>query len=619
MSACQNKKSIENTDSKPSLTISDTMRDWHTQSNPYQVHLNHLNLDITVDFDLHTIKGKATWFLDSTKKNADILLLDTRDLEIEKVTFPDGSPANFQLKESVPFLGQALRIDLKQNTRSVTIFYQTKKEATALQWLNPTQTFGKNAPFLYTQSESIYARSWIPSPDGPGIRFTYDATVQVPVGLMALMSAENPQKKSSDGKYTFKMDQPIPAYLMALAVGDVEFKTIDQRTGVYAEPAILEKAYHEFEDVGKMVHTAEKLYGPYRWGRYDILVLPSGFPLGGMENPKLTFCTPTILAGDKSLVNLIAHELAHSWSGNLVTNATWNDFWLNEGFTVYFERRITEAQHGKDYVDMLWELGHQDLKATVEELGTDSKDTWLRLYLKDRDPDIGLTDVAYEKGSAFLHLIERTVGREKFDSFLNKYFDMHAFQSIHTSQFLDYLQKNLLKDNEDWKNTIRINEWVYGPGIPNNFPMPERKRFEKVEAQIAAFQNGTPAAQLTTANWSTYEWLHFLRQLPYPIALAQMKDLDASFNFTKIENSEIADVWFLQSIRSNYAASYPEMKYFLIHTGRSKFLEPLYKALMATPNGSKTAKDIYAIAKENYHPLAQKEVEQILYPKKTQE
>src|SRR6185437_10119480 len=318
------------------------------------------------------------------------------------------------LDSPIQFLGSRLNIPINDNSLNVTVFYKTGKNATALQWLNPQQTHDKTHPFLYTQSESIFARTWVPCPDGPGIRFTYTARVTVPKGLMALMSAENTQQVSDSGIYHFKMDNPIPAYLMALAVGDVAFRSIDNRTGVYAEPGMVDKVRWEFEDVGKMVSTAEKLYGPYRWGRYDVLVLPPGFPIGGMENPRLTFATPTVIAGDRSLVSLVAHELAHSWSGNLVTNATWDDFWLNEGFTDYFERRIMEALKGNDYSDMLWDLGYQDLVDNVNELGPTSKDTWLKLDLKGRDPDDGLTDIPYEKGSHFLKLIENSVGRDRF-------------------------------------------------------------------------------------------------------------------------------------------------------------------------------------------------------------
>ncbi len=426
------------------------------------------------------------------------------------------------------------------------------------------------------------------------------------------MSAENPQQKSADGVYTFKMDKPVPAYLMALAAGDIAFRAVDGRTGVYAEPSMLAKAHKELEDMGTMVHTAENLYGPYRWGRYDVLILPSGFPIGGMENPRLTFSTPTILAGDKSLVNLIAHELAHNWSGNLVTNATWNDFWLNEGFTVYFERRITEATYDKDYADMLWELGYQDLSATVNDLGKDSKDTWLKLDLKGRDPDAGLTDVAYEKGAAFLYLIERTVGREHMDKFLRGYFDSHAFKTITTEDFLVYLYDNLLKQNAEWQKKIDIDAWVYAPGIPAGYPRADQVRFKKAEAQSTAFGNGTPAAQLQTKGWSTWEWMHFLRRLPQDLSVEKMADLDQAFHFTQTGNSEIADLWFLQSVRSRYEVAYPAMKAFLYVTGRQKFLEPLYKAMIATPEGTVMAKEIYQKARPNYHPLAQKTMDEIL-------
>lgn len=591
--------------------ISKEEKDWHTLSNADSVKVKHLSLDIQVDFDQRKIKGSAHWDFEFLK-NSSSIVFDTHDLTIDSVVLDDGTKAAFTKGSNDDILGAALRVPVSSKNKALTIYYQTGSHPIALQWLSPAQTFGKKKPFLYTQSESIYARSWIPCQDGPGIRYTYDAKVKVPQGLLALMSAENPQQKSADGNYSFTMDKPVPAYLMALAVGDIAFAPVDNRTGVYAEPVMLSKARTELGDLGTMVHTAEQLYGPYRWGRYDVLVLPSGFPIGGMENPRLTFCTPTILAGDKSLVNLIAHELAHSWSGNLVTNATWNDFWLNEGFTVYFERRITEATYNKDYVDMLWELGYQDMAASVKELGPKSRDTWLKLDLKGRDPDVGLTDIAYEKGAAFLYLIEKTVGRENMDKFLRDYFDSHAFLTINTEQFIVYLYDHLLKQNEDWRKKINVDAWVYAPGIPANCLRADKVRFKKVEALTAAFVAGTPAAKLDTRDWSTYEWLHFLRGLPKDLKTDKMQELDHTFHFTQTGNSEIADLWFLLSVRSKYEPAYPAMKQFLYVTGRQKFLEPLYKAMKETPEGTKMAKEIYAVARPNYHPLAQKTIDEIL-------
>jgi leukotriene-A4 hydrolase len=603
--------SDKNTAITTTASTADKLKDWHTYANADSAIVTHLNLDIEVDFEHKKIKGSATWDI-KNKLNASSIVFDNQDLGIDSIVLGDGSKATFEVGQKDLILGAPLRVQLKPNIEKLTIYYQTGAHPIALQWLSPAQTFGKKSPFLYTQSESIYARSWIPCQDGPGIRYTYQAQVKVPTGLMALMSAENPQQKSANGIYQFVMDKPVPAYLMALAVGDIAFKAVGDRAGVYAEPVLLPKAYKELDDLDGMIKTAEQLYGPYRWGRYDVLVLPSGFPIGGMENPKLTFSTPTILAGDKSLVNLIAHELAHNWSGNLVTNATWNDFWLNEGFTVYFERRITEATYGKDYADMLWELGYQDMQYTVTQLGDTSKDTHLKLDLKGRDPDIGLTDIAYEKGAAFLLLIERTVGRSNMDTFLRNYFDHYAFKTINTEEFIVYLYDNLLKKNPEWVKKINIESWVYHAGIPADCPRADKLRFGKAEAQSAAFIAGKSADQLETKGWSTFEWLHFLRHLPNTLSIAQMSDLDRKYHYTQSGNSEIVDVWFLKAIQTGYTAAFPKMKQFLYVTGRQKFLEPLYAEMMKTTQGAKMAQEIYTIARPNYHPLAQKTIDEML-------
>jgi len=607
LSACGDNKPA---DTKHTAAADTTMaKDLHTQSNAGQISMQQLNLDIRVDFEHQQIAGSAAWTISNDRKQ-DTLRLDTYDLTIDSV-WADGKKVNHSLGQMVTHLGSALSVPITPETRRVTVFYKTGKGARALQWLTPQQTLGKTQPFLYTQSESIYARSWIPSPDGPGIRFRYNARVTVPKNLLALMSADNPQQTNDSGVYHFKMDIPVPAYLMALAVGDLRFKAVDQRTGVYAEPNMLDKAAWELADMGKMVNTAEQLYGPYRWGRYDVLVLPPGFPIGGMENPKLTFATPTIIAGDRSLVNLIAHELAHNWSGNLVTNATWNDFWLNEGFTVYFERRISEAMNDKSYADMLWELGYQDLEAAVEDLGKDSKDTHLKLDLTGRDPDDGLTDIAYEKGALLLRLIENSVGRERFDRFLRKYFDEHAFKTITTEQFLAYLNDNLIKGDKPLETKLDINAWVYGPGIPGNAPHADRVRFAKVDAERTKFLNGTPPAQLATKEWSTHEWLHFLRKLPKPLKPEQMAALDNGFHFTQTGNSEIADLWFVMSVTAGYKTAYPAMDHFLSQVGRRKFLEPLYEAMMASHQEA-MAIDIYGKYRKNYHPLAQMTLDKMI-------
>ncbi|MCX6352970.1 MAG: M1 family metallopeptidase, partial [Bacteroidetes bacterium] len=508
----------------------------------------------------------------------------------------------FELMTEVPFLGKPLRVSITPETKTITIFYHTSPDAAAVQWLSPNQTAGGKQPFMFTQSQAILARTWLPCQDGPGIRFTYDATVQVPADLMALMSATNPQQKSADGVYSFKQVQAIPSYLMALAVGDIEFKSIDARTGVYAEPVTLEKAAYEFAEMGQMVAAAEKLYGPYRWGRYDVIVLPPSFPFGGMENPELTFATPTILAGDRSLTSLVAHELAHSWSGNLVTNATWNDFWLNEGFTVYFERRIMESLYGKSYAEMLTLLGYQDLMETMEDLGRDTAATHLKLNLIGKDPDDGMNSIAYEKGYFLIVNIEEKYGRERLDAFLNKYFASHAFHSMTTEDFLTYLDAELLHGDANFMAEIK--GWIYKPGIPSSIKKVSSERFEKVNAQVADFAGGKAAATLNTKDWSSHEWLHFIRHLPQPMSLEKMHELDEAFHFTTSGNCELLDAWFEHAIHNKYAVAYPAMKKFLNSVGRRKFLLPLYKEMLKTPEGKAMAMEIYKDSRPNYHSVA---------------
>jgi leukotriene-A4 hydrolase len=585
-------------------------KETHTLSNADSITMKHLSLDIAVSFGQKRISGKADWTIEN-KLSCPQLHLDNYGLKIDSVAL-DGIKAPFTVSPAAAHLGSQLGIPIKRDTKQVSIWYATTDSARALQWLTPEQTMSKTKPFLYTQSESIYARSWVPCADGPGIRFTYDARVTVPKGLMALMSAENPQAVNDSGIYHFRMNNPVPAYLMALAVGNISFKSIDARTGVYAEPAMIDKARAEFEEVGKMVTTAESLYGPYRWDRYDVLVLPPGFPIGGMENPRLTFCTPTIIAGDRSLVNLIAHELAHNWSGNLVTNATWNDIWMNEGFTVYFERRITEAMTDKSYVDMLWELGYQDLEEEVKTFGKDSlNDTWLKLKLDGRDPDEGLSDIPYEKGSLFLWLIERNVGREKFDVFLKEYFSSHAFKTITTEEFLAYLRANLIKGDKALEDKLNINAWVYGPGIPANCPRADSARFSKVNTERTRFLAGTIPAQLSTTSWTTHEWLHFLRKMPESLTTAQMTALDAQYHFTQSGNSEMADLWYILSARHHYEPAYKAMETFLSRVGRQKFLMPLYEELVKSGQQA-IATRIYNQYRLNYHPLTQTKLDKIV-------
>ena len=586
------------------------MRDVHSFARPDEAAVKHLALNLTVDFDRKQLDGSAK--LQIENRGARELWLDTNGLMIKRVTLDSGKEAKFTLGEPVKYLGRPLTIPIEPSTKSVEIEYGSSPDAAAVQWLTPEQTAGGKHPFLFTQSQAILARTWVPIQDTPGVRITYEATIRVPRGLMALMSAENPTEVSKDGVYRFRMPQAIPSYLLALAVGDIAFRPLGRNCGVYAEKPVIESAAYELADTQKMIEAAEKLYGPYRWGQYDVLVLPPSFPFGGMENPRLTFATPTILAGDRSLVSLVAHELAHSWSGNLVTNATWNDFWLNEGFTTYFERRIMEAVYGRDYSEMLSRLGMQDLLQTVVELGAGSADTHLLLNLEGKDPDDAANKLAYEKGYFFLRLIEETVGRSTFDAYLRDYFDRHAFQSMTTEAFVDDLRKNLLARSPGAEQRINIEQWVNGPGVPANAPRVKSNAFEKVEEQARAFQSGTPASKLATSKWSTHEWIHFLRHLPPSLTREQMQDLDRAFKFTQSGNSEILHEWLLQAIPHRYDAANEALERFLTKQGRRKFLKPLYQKLSENEEGMQRARKIYEKARPTYHAVSRGTIDGIL-------
>ena len=582
--------------------------DKHSFSEPHNVRTTHLDLDVKVDFETERISGIANYTIENINGSKE-LILDANELRIDKVT-SGGKDCAFKLTEKDSILGQGLIIEIEKGAKQVAIHYQSAPNSKALQWLNPKQTAGKKHPFLFTQSQAILARTWLPCQDSPGVRFSYTAKVQVPAELLAVMSAENPTEKNTEGIYTFKMEQAIPAYLMALGVGNLEFQNLGEHTGIYAEPEMIEKAAYEFAETENMLEIAESMYGKYAWDRYDMLLLPPSFPFGGMENPRLTFVTPTILAGDRSLTALIAHELAHSWSGNLVTNKTWDDFWLNEGFTVYFERRIMERMEDKDYADMLALLGKQDLEREVESLGHNHKDTHLKLDLLQRDPDDGMTDIAYEKGFFLLRLIEETVGRKQFDFFLNNYFTENAFKVMDTEEFIVYINEKLLDTDIEAKEKIRLEEWIYRAGIPDNCPEVNSTKFKNVDNAIHSFEKGYPLANINSAKWSSHEWLHFLRKLPKDSSLKDLKKLDTAFEFTTSGNSEILNAWFQLTIPTGYKAADNALEGFLMTVGRRKFLQPLYEALyMKDPL---RAKRIYKNARENYHSVSTQTLDAIV-------
>ena len=586
----------------------------------------HLILDLSANFEetrgrllipARTLSGSVELHLERRDPAATELVLDTRDLTISSASAAIGSGAwvetAFKLDAATPAFGSALRITMPPGADRVKIFYVTSPEARGLQWLSPEQTASRKHPFLFSQAQSIQARSFIPLQDLPGVRATYDATLHVPKELVAVMAAEMVPGTPGSGVFKFKMPQPIPSYLIALAVGDLTFKSMGPRTGVWAEPGTVEAAAREFDDTEKMIAATEALYGPYRWGRYDLLVLPPSFPFGGMENPRLTFATPTVIAGDKSLVSLIAHELAHSWSGNLVTNATWPDFWLNEGFTTYLERRIIEAVYGKARAEMEAMIGAADLADSRSTL-TVARDKTLLPDMTGRDPDDAYSSVPYEQGALFLRFLEARYGRAEFDAFLRKWFDGHAFQSVTTDQFLAFLKTQLMEKRPGVVTDAEVQEWLRAEDVPKSAVLAKSDAFIKVEQARDAFLAGGPTRALAEASrgWSAQEWMHFVDSLPRKLTTAQMKALDAEFNFTHSTNAEIAHAWYRLAIATRYTAAYGAMEEYMIRIGRRKLIVPLYRDLAVTAEGKALASRIFAKAKDGYHSIARTSVEQIL-------
>ncbi|KQY83701.1 MULTISPECIES: M1 family metallopeptidase [unclassified Brevundimonas] len=602
-------------------------RDTHTYARPEIAHVRHVALDLTADFRAHTLAGTASLDIQG-RPGANEVVLDVKNLDIRNVTDAAGAPLQYETGASDPIKGQPLTVRFPAlaagEKRRIVVAYSTRPDAAALQWLTPSQTAGGQKPYLFSQGQAILTRTWVPTQDSPGIRQTYDARIVAPADLRVVMSAQQLTPEGEDAgpgmkAWRFRMTNPVPPYLIAIGVGDLAFAAIDERTGVFTEPSRLEAARAELAPTAAMVDAAERLYGPYRWGRYDLLVLPPSFPFGGMENPRLTFATPTIIAGDQSLVSLVAHELAHSWSGNLVTNATWNDMWLNEGFTVYFENRIMEALYGEDRALMLRALGWGDLQ--TEMAGLPAADTRLHLDLEGRDPDEGLTDVAYEKGAAFLFTIERIVGRERFDAWLKSYFERNAFRPMTTDLFLQDIRTHLIAGDAALERQLMMDAWIYQPGMPSNWQPPVSGAFGPVDAAARAFfADKGPASAIPWAGWSTQERQRFLAWRPSGLrdgadwlTDAQLADLESSLNLRNEGNAEVLFAWLQIAVQHRYQAAVPTLENFLTTMGRRKFVLPLFTSLWAEGDwGRPIATRIYARARPGYHPVTTGSVDAVV-------
>ncbi len=606
----------------------DPAHDYFSFANTREFSTRHLDLDLEVDFAATELRGSVVLHMNRIVPEAKQLVLDSRGLVIGAVQLlqpgGDALDLDYRLGESDPVMGEPLVIELPDDFTSpgefrLRIEYHTGPNASALMWLPAELTAGGAHPFMFTQSQSIHARSWVPLQDTPGMRVTYEATIHTPPQLLAVMSADNDPLAGvpgaeRKGEYHFSMPQPIPSYLLALAVGNLSFAPFGPDTGVYAEPEVLPAAAWEFADTQNMLDAAEATYGPYRWGRYDLLILPPSFPFGGMENPRLSFITPSLLAGDRSLVSVIAHELAHSWSGNLVSNKTWRDIWLNEGTTSYVESRLMEVLYGKERSDEERLLSYQDLQESLATVPSEMQA--LAPVFSQGDPDVGQGTLHYSKGALFLENLEARFGREVFDAYMAAYFNHFAMQSISSEQFLDYIDTNLLQQHPGIYTREQVEEWLYQPGVPATALLPTSASLDSAAAAARNWSSGElPSSELPFDTWSPQATVYFIKALPPDLSTGQLTELDELLGLSQSRNAEIGRTWFTQVAARRHLPAYEAMRTYLGRYGRTRLIEPVYAALVANGEDAEWARATFEELKGGYHPLTVVKIEHLFAPK----
>jgi leukotriene-A4 hydrolase len=605
----------------PILTSADAKDPW-TFAEPEVARVTHVALDLALDFEARQVAGTAT--LDVlAAAGAEKVVLDSQGLLISQVTDGDGAPLAFTLGDEVEGKGRPLEIAIvpaeAPGPRRIVIEYASGPDAAALQWLAPEQTAGGKLPYLLSQGQPTLNRSWIPTQDSPGIRQTWEARIVAPEPLTVVMSglsAGEPELFATARRaFRFEMDKPVAPYLIAIAAGDIAFRELGPRSGVWTEPSMLDAAAAELADTEKMIDAAEALYGPYRWGRYDMIVLPPAFPYGGMENPVMTFLTPTFIAGDKSLNGIVAHELAHSWSGNLVTNANWADSWLNEGFTSYFENRIMEVLYGSHRASQEAALSFADMEEVLTEKGRDHPVTSLHLPPAEAVPDGGEAGIVYDKGALFLRTVEGIVGREKFDAWLRQWFDNHAFEPATSAMMLADMRANLVKGDAELERRLMLDEWVYQPGLPANAAQPLPTAFAEVDAAAAQYPSSRTVDPELWAGWTTAERLRLIAKLPEELGTEELARLDRDLGLSGSGNNEVLFAWLELALANRYEPAVPVAEAFLARVGRRKFVLPLFEVLMKEAEwGEPIARRIYAKTRPSYHAVTQGSVDEVVKP-----
>ncbi|MEM1132760.1 MAG: M1 family metallopeptidase [Pseudomonadota bacterium] len=617
--ACSTVSTAENRPEIAPILTSEQARDELTYARPLESRVTHVDLDLTLDFDARRVAGSATLDIVAAPE-ANQIILDSNGLLVASVTDQAGNALDFTIGEDLGQVGAPFTIRFDEDSgaapEKITINYASGPDAVALQWLSPEQTAGGEKPFMFSQGQAILNRSWIPTQDSPGIRQSWEARITAPEDLNVVMSGilQGEAEPAGEGmhRFFFTMDKTVPPYLIAIAVGDIAFAELGPRSGVWAEPSMLETAKAELVDTEAMIDAAEAIYGPYRWGRYDMIVLPPSFPYGGMENPVMTFLTPTFIAGDRSNTGLVAHELAHSWSGNLVTYASWSDGWLNEGVTSYFESRISESVFGKKRAEQEYALSYGSLVAMVEERGADNPVTAMRTP-DSITPFDTAGEAIYDKGTVFLRTVEQIIGREKFDSWMRGWFDRHAFQPATSEMYLREIREGLIKGDAELEAKLMLDEWIYGTGIPSNAAKPDPQAFAAVDSAAKAYADSRTLPVESWTSWTGAEQMRFMRKLPETLSAEELTALDDALGVSKTGNNEVLFLWLEAALRNQYQPAVPQAEAFLSRIGRNKFVAPLYKALSEQGEwGMAIAKPLYAQTRAGYHSYTRSQVDPLV-------
>lgn len=582
-----------------------SVSDPHSFYAPHQPKIVHIDWLATVCFEFSVLACSATIRFERGGETS----LDLRGIVIEKIVAADGAPISYVVHPEIPVRGSQLSLFVPDDHPIVTIWYQTSVNASGLQWLTPEQASSAH-PYLFSVGECIHARSFLPCQDTPSVRFTYTAELTVPRALRGLMAARHLGGHENDEWVAecYEMPVPVPSYLFAFAVGEIEGRDITPRTTVYASPDLVEVAASEFAAVGSFLSAAEELFGPYDWERFDLLLLPWSFPYGGMENPRLAFLTPTLITGDGSLVSVVIHELMHSWTGNVVTNATWGDFWLNEGWTTYAEWRVNERVYGTDLMHLHVALRGRGLERDLRRFEEEGRAEFTALATGipgTVDPDDVFSQVPYGKGALFLMALEQCVGRQRFDLFIREYLGAFRFKSITTKQFLAFTARELPGALE----VVGFFQWVFGAGLPASTPRISSRMLDEVVQSAEKIDAIFPEWM---KYWIPAQWTLYLELVRIPAAHNFLAELDHRYQLMQHQNIEVSCAFHLLAIRSGYVAALSSAGDFFGRSGRMKYVIPLAKALNETSGGRLIVERLVESMEHRYHPIALKYLKQIL-------